>query len=220
MVISRDLKEYYARRAEEYEKVYAHPSRQGSIQWLQALLGQWFVGKRVLELSCGTGYWTPTLSAVATSVLATDINASVLEVAKGKSYPRGNVVFQVADAFFLDQVSGVFDAAFSGFWWSHISRIRLRAFLDSLHGRLQPDALVVFADNNPSADLHGRRSEYVDTARNQYSVRVLADGRQYEIIKNFPTESEVRETLDGIGYEVQYDQSPSYWCVCYRTGSS
>ena len=133
MVISRDLKEYYALRAEEYEKVYANPSRQESIQWLQTLLRQWFAGKRVLEVSCGTGYWTPTLSAVAESVLATDINESVLEVARRKSYPRGDVDFQLADAFSLDQVAGFFDAGFSGFWWSHISRVQLRAFLVSFH---------------------------------------------------------------------------------------
>lgn len=219
-MISRNLKEYYALRAEEYEKVYANPSRQESIKWLQALLRQSFVGKRVLEVSCGTGYWTPTLASVAVSVLATDVNESVLDIARGKSYPQANVDFQLADAFSLEQVEGIFDAGFSGFWWSHISRERLRAFLDSFHGRLQPGAVVVFADNNPSEDLHGKHSEYVDAAGNQYSLRDLEDGRQYEIIKNFPTEAEVREALDGIGQEVQYFQSPCYWCMSYRTCSS
>ena len=152
-------------------------------------------------------------------MLATDINESVLEVARRKSYPRGDVDFQLADAFSLDQVAGFFDAGFSGFWWSHISRVQLRAFLVSFHGQLQPDAVVVFADNNPREDLQGRRSEYVDAVGNQYSVRTLVDGRQYEIIKNFPTEAEIRAALEGVGDEVQYFQSPCYWCVSYRTCS-
>jgi demethylmenaquinone methyltransferase/2-methoxy-6-polyprenyl-1,4-benzoquinol methylase len=219
MPTSQETKEYYALRAAEYEKVYSKPSRQESIKWLRELLQNLLAGKRVLEISCGTGYWTPAIAEVAESVLATDINESVLQIAVGKSYVRQNVDFQVADVFSLDNVAGEFDGGFSGFWWSHVSKAQLKTFLSTFHSRLQTNALVVFADNHPVADLLGTTSGRVDEAGNQYSVRELERGGQYEIIKNFPTEGELRGVLEGLGHEVQYFSSACYWCVSYRTNA-
>jgi uncharacterized protein (TIGR01244 family) len=59
---------YYARRAREYDQVYAKPERQADIHALEALLPGLFTGRRVLELAGGrrmpprgrpTG-WPPT----------------------------------------------------------------------------------------------------------------------------------------------------------------
>ncbi|OGG49782.1 MAG: hypothetical protein A3F84_23205 [Candidatus Handelsmanbacteria bacterium RIFCSPLOWO2_12_FULL_64_10] len=217
--MNRDLQEYYALRAEEYEKIYAHPAKQGDIAWLRALLQRLLAGRHVLEATCGTGYWTPTVAEVAASVLATDLNESVLEIARGKSYPRGNVRFQVADAFRLEGVTGAFDAGFAGFWWSHVSKTRLRDFLRVFHGRLQPGALAVFADNNYVEGITHPRSDHVDDDGNTYSRRTLESGRQYEVLKNFPTEAEVREVLSDLADDIYYFNSTFYWCVSYKTVS-
>ena len=217
--MNTDIQEYYALRAEEYEKVYAHPEKQGDIAWLRSLLQRLFEGRRVLEVSCGTGYWTPAMAEVAASVLGVDINESVLEIARRKPYPRGNVRFQVADAFDLKNVTGDFDAGFAGFWWSHVSRPRLRDFLEAFHRRLQPGALVVFADNNYVEGVTHPMSDHVDEDGNTYSRRTLESGRQYEVLKNFPTEAGVREVLEGRADEIQYFNSTLYWCVSYQTVS-
>ncbi len=213
--MNRDIQEYYALRAEEYERIYAHPAKQADIAWLRALLQRLLTGRRVLEVTCGTGYWTPAVAEVAASVLATDLNESVLEIARGKSYPRGNVRFQVADAFCLEGVTGDFDAGFAGFWWSHVSKTRLRDFLRAFHGRLQPGALVVFADNNYVEGITHPRSDHVDEEGNTYSRRTLESGQQYEVLKNFPTEAEVREVLSGLASDIHYFDSTFYWCVSY-----
>ena len=69
-----DLKRYYAARAAEYDRVYAKPERQADIARLRDILTDLLKGHRVLEVACGTGYWTEPVGRVAESVLATDIN--------------------------------------------------------------------------------------------------------------------------------------------------
>lgn len=54
-----DLRAYYARRAVEYEAIYAQPERQADLRTLEAALPACFSGRSVLEVACGTGWWTP-----------------------------------------------------------------------------------------------------------------------------------------------------------------
>src|ERR1051325_5535846 len=58
-------------------------------------------GQRVLEIACGTGYWTEVLARTATSVMATDLNDEVLEIARRKPDPDGKVRFQREDTYHL-----------------------------------------------------------------------------------------------------------------------
>lgn len=53
------MADYYARRAREYDQVYFKPERQSDIRALEAWLPEPFAGRRVLEIACGTGWWTP-----------------------------------------------------------------------------------------------------------------------------------------------------------------
>ena len=71
------LKEYYAARAEEYEQIYELPERQEDIARLRAMLQALFSGHDVLEVACGTGYWTLPISLTARSILATDVGEEV-----------------------------------------------------------------------------------------------------------------------------------------------
>src|SRR5688572_16017448 len=113
-----DLAEYYAARASEYEAVYTKPERQGDLSQLRGVVGSYARGRTLLEVACGTGYWTAILAAHATSVIATDVGPEVLNIARAKRLPR--VTFVIADARALSEVPGNFDAAFAGFWWSHL----------------------------------------------------------------------------------------------------
>ena len=66
--------EYYKKRAKEYEDIYKKPERQKSILEYQDYIKELFQNRNVLELACGTGFWTETLTETAKTVLATDIN--------------------------------------------------------------------------------------------------------------------------------------------------
>ena len=124
---------YYARRAEEYERVYEKPERQDDIAHLTKDLKQIFAGQRVFEIACGTGYWTQSIAQTAHSVSATDINPEVLRIAKEKQYAHRNVKFGIADIYQLPTSEYPYDAGFGGFIWSHIPLNELPVFLSSFH---------------------------------------------------------------------------------------
>src|SRR4051812_47324167 len=87
---SSPLQAYYAARANEYDKIYDKPERQADLRlierWLPALLS----GKTVLEVACGTGYWTRLIAPAASSVVAIDSAPETLRIAEQR-VPAGNV---------------------------------------------------------------------------------------------------------------------------------
>ena len=208
------LPDYYARRAGEYEKIFAKPERQPDLTSLRTLLPGLFAGRDVLEIACGTGYWTPLISGTARSILATDINEEVLEVARHKIYPNRNVEFKIADAYTLANVAGRFSAGFAGFWWSHIPKERLSRFLECFHSKLCPGALVVFLDNNY---VEGSNTPIARSDRegNTFQKRKLEDGTEFEVMKNFPTETELRASVNTAAENIEVTQLKYYWCFRY-----
>ena len=179
------MEEYYRERATEYDTIYEKPERQEDLATLRGLLPSLVEGRSVLELACGTGYWTTALASSAHSVLATDLNESTLAVARTRPYPSP-VRFAVADAFALDDIPGDFDAIYAGFFWSHIPRADVRRFVDGLLERAE---LVILADN---LYVEGSSSPITrtDALGDTFQTRRLADGREFEVLKNFPGDAE------------------------------
>jgi len=209
------MEAYYARRAREYEKIYDKPERQADLARLREDIPALFRGERVLEIACGTGYWTPLIAEAATSVLAVDFSDETLQVARAKPYPKGNVVFQQGDAYALPAWPERFSASYAGFWWSHVPLERLDAFLAGLHARLAPGARVAFMDNlyvDGSSTPLARR----DAAGNTYQERRLADGSRHEVLKNFPAPGELEARLARAGTDVKVTRYEYYWLATYR----
>ena len=123
------LETYYARRAAEYERIYDKPERQAELEWLRERIPQLLAGRRVLETACGTGYWTREIARKAGFVTATDINEPVLAVARAKRLPPRRVQFERADAYAPGSAGLGADAAFAGFWWSHLALPDLERWL-------------------------------------------------------------------------------------------
>src|SRR5690349_22677599 len=78
------LREYYARRAAEYEKIYSKPERQANLARMTDDVAEAFRGRSVLEVACGTGWWTPHIARHAQRVDAYDINDETLAIARTK----------------------------------------------------------------------------------------------------------------------------------------
>lgn len=114
------MRDYYAQRAKNYDTIYAKPERQNDLQELAERVSVVLENHTVLEVACGTGYWTERFATSAQSVLATDINQIMLDIAQTKNLPEGKVKFAIADAFDLPQ--GDYSACFAGFWWSHVKK--------------------------------------------------------------------------------------------------
>ena len=112
-----DLIDYYTRRALEYERIYHKPERQKDLGTLRLLVAEQLADREVLEIACGTGYWTEVIAPAARSVVATDASEAVMDVARHKTYPEGRVRFATADAFDPAAIDGRFTALFAGFFW-------------------------------------------------------------------------------------------------------
>lgn len=223
--VDHALTTYYARRAQQYERVYHKPERQADLGKLRRRVAEAFAGKQVLEVACGTGYWTELISHRAASVVALDINEEVLALARAKPVASGKVTFLRGDGFTLPEWQGDFNAALAGFWWSHVPKGRLRGFLDGLHRGLQPGATVMFFDNayvegssTPLSrqDSDGNPVSYRDADGNTYQERVLDDGSTHQIVKNFPTQEELRAVVAGVAFEVRIEFLTYYWLLTYR----
>ena len=215
LVTGESLLTYYAQRAHEYERIYDKPERQPELGRLHAWLRDALAGHRILEVACGTGYWTQAVASVADSITATDASPEVLELARHKAYPAGRVQFALADAYALDRVDGDFTAGLAVFWWSHVPRERQEGFLRGLHRRLGVGAVVVLMDNRyveGSSTAISRR----DAAGNTYQQRRLTDGTTHEVLKNFPNRPELEAPFAVFAEELSIAELTYYWTVRYR----
>jgi ubiquinone/menaquinone biosynthesis C-methylase UbiE len=208
-----ELKSYYRARAVEYDQVYLKPERQNDLFKIRDWLPSKFREANVLEVACGTGYWTQFVAPVASAMLAIDIAEETLAIAKSR-IGNDRVVFQIGDAYDLPKDRGAFDAAFAGFWFSHIPKSRWREFLQDLSSCLQPNAKVVLLDNlyveGSSSAITDRDSE-----GNTYQTRKLADGSGHKILKNFPSKNEMLQVTNGIGSNPQFTCWQYYWAFEY-----
>ncbi|APV48443.1 hypothetical protein BWI17_01335 [Betaproteobacteria bacterium GR16-43] len=207
------LEKYYAKRASEYEKVYEKPERQAELAWLRNRIPELLRGRTVLEVACGTGYWTQFIATQARSVYACDINEPVLEIAREKELPP-SVHFFRADAVGLEGVPSGCNAAFAGFWWSHVKKADIAKFVQHLAARLEPGSKVVILDNQfheGSSTPLSRRDEEGNT----YQMRKLANGDAFEILKNFPTPGEFTAAVQGVAHEAHLETLQYYWLLVF-----
>lgn len=211
---SPELVDYYRRRAREYEAIYAKPERQADLARLRSHMAHRLAGRRVLEVACGTGYWTVLVAHTAASIVATDATEAPMRIAMSKDYGAANVRFEIADAYALDEALGRFDAALAVFWWSHVPLGRVGDFLTSLHRRLEPGARVLLMDNlyvdGSSTPIAER-----DAEGNTYQRRTLSDGSENRVLKNFPTEADLRASLAPHARTFAYEPLEYYWLVEY-----
>lgn len=205
------LQQYYSARANEYEKVYDKPERQADLRVLHTVVPEYFIGRHVLDVACGTGYWTRRIATRAATVVGCDISPEVLTVARAKHPASLPADYVLCDAFALHRVATRVDAALVGFWWSHILRSDLPRFLTGLHGRLPVGSRVMIVDNRYVAGSNWPLSR-TDSEGNTFQRRILEDGTEYEVLKNFSSPDEIREAIMSAGgSEPDIRELPYYW---------
>ena len=197
---------YYEARAPEYDDWYLRRGRyeRGPVhdtawnaeldiagRWLDALP---FTGE-IVELAAGTGWWSPLL-AVKGELSLYDGNPGPLERARERLVAhRLRAHLHVRDAW--DEPDRRVDAVFTGFWLSHIPRDRLDAFLALVRRWLRPGGLFAFIDSLPD-----EQSSAIDhpTPADDLSLRHLADGREFTIVKVYYTPDELEDALRRAGF--------------------
>ena len=209
-----DLAGYYAARAGEYERIYDKPERQTDLAVLRDRIPRALADRGVIEIACGTGYWTQFIAPSARSVTAIDINDETIDVARTKRYPPGRVTFEVADVYALAPRFTGFSGAFAGFWWSHVPVAERNRFVAAVHRALAPGAVVVILDNRyvPGSSTP---ISHVDADGNSYQRRALADGSEHVVLKNFPTEAQLRAEIGDAVAAIEYIELDYYWLLGY-----
>ena len=217
-VLKQDMAEYYAKRSAVYEEIYTRPERQDELLTLQVRVQEIMEGHDVLEIACGTGFWTEQIAATAQSVLATDVNPEMMKLAQAKKTLAGKVQFAVTDVFNLDfnpPPEKPFTAVFLGFLWSHIGRQDQSKLLAHLRAKLGANILLVMIDNSyvdGSSTVIARTDEHGNTYQ-QRRLPGQPDGDRYEIMKNFPTDSNLRKTLASHTRDLRILRLEYYWML-------
>ncbi|MEM7048185.1 MAG: class I SAM-dependent methyltransferase [Acidobacteriota bacterium] len=207
---------YYERRAPEYEAIYRKPERQDDLAKLAARLPARFTGRRVLEIAAGTGYWTRRLEESARLLVAVDAAFEPLILARRRMH---NPALR-GDAFDLPLATASFDAAFAGFWWSHLELRQRSTFLAGLHRVLEPAARVVLLDNRYVAGSSTAISD-TDAAGNTYQRRRLADGSHHRVLKNFPDGDELCALVRACdGRRPRFEELDYYWLLEYELAAA
>lgn len=208
-----EMQRYYANRAPYYDAVYDKPERRGDIAFLKSHLPAQPKGHSVIEVACGTGYWTQFIAPVATSYLAFDSTPEPLEFARLRP-DTDNVQFRLGDAYAPPNGTVTYQAAFAGLWFSHVPIERRSVFLTALHRTLRQGARVIFIDNS---EVQCREFPIVerDARGNSYQHRQLRNGSIHRVLKNFPNQAELEQMLSGIGEQVQYRELANFWLLEY-----
>jgi len=213
--LKSEIETYYSRRAYEYEQIYDKAERHDDLETLKQLVKNFLQNKSVLEIACGTGYWTEILSNSANSIVAIDSSKEVLDIATLKSYKKRNVKFINDNALSLSKIKDTFSASFCGFWLSHILKKNIESFLNNLHLKLKPGSIVVMIDNN-FVECSSTPVSRKDEGGNSYQLRKLEDGSEFEILKNFYLEDELKYIFKNFSSNFEIINLKYYWMIKYN----
>jgi SAM-dependent methyltransferase len=210
-MLHTDPAAYFTARAATYQDVYERPEQREELLLLQDKLAELMEGHAVLEVGCGTGYWTRQLAEVAESVTAVDSNAAMLAVARQGG--DDGIEWVQGDACDLP-ASDAYTACFGGFWWSHLPREQQAAWLSGLQKKLGKDTLLVLIDNN-YVEGSSTPIAHTDAEGNTFQIRALA-GERYDVMKNFPTDSALRKRFADHAREIRVKRTEHFWILSCR----
>lgn len=101
-------------------------------------------GKRALEIGCGTGLFTEMFAQTGVQLIAVDISADLLEIARARGLPAEQVQF-LEKRFEDCDVGGPFDAVIGS---SVLHHLDLQAALAKIYELLKPGGVMSFAEPN------------------------------------------------------------------------
>lgn len=214
---NNDINTYYSKRASEYEQIYYReiPERQQEIAEIEEYLIELVNGKSVVELACGTGYWTERMSRTARCVLSSDYSLEMIAEAQKKDYVCPTQFVQ-ADMYGMPVQRHSFDIAVFGFWFSHEPVQRYEKFFRLLKSFVKTTGQIWLLDNNSPAEGDQFKSTGTDEHGNNYKQRFLNNGEEYSVLKNYFEENQLKEI-----FEAEFDiedliYKKYYWHILLR----
>jgi len=209
--------EYFSKKAPEYEEVYAIPDpiRLKEQEIIEQYITNSFTNRYVLEIACGTGYWTKHLLKSAQKVVAIDASDKMLEISSKQyaSYPQVN--FFLADAYNPPISFPPFSGTMANFWFSHVPKKNMHQFLDTLHSRLSSNAFVLFVDSNFRGEESGKFIQKKGT-EDTWKRRKLQNGEEYDVLKNYFTKNELEDVFSKYAKNLDIQYLTNFWIAGYH----
>ena len=119
----------------------------GKLRWarrVKMLSNHLRVGMRVLELGCGTGYFTRELARSGADIVAIDVSPELLEIARADcSTP--NVRYEIQDACVMSYRDAVFDSVVGS---SVLHHFEIKEALLEIYRVLKSDGTIYFTEPN------------------------------------------------------------------------
>jgi len=189
--------EYYRARAQEYDESISEAVdllKPGKELLLQ--LGKF---DSILELACGTGMWTETLTHMGKEVTAVDAAPEMLEIARQK-LGEENIQYQQADLFHWEATQQ-YDLVFFANWLSHVPPEALDEFLKKVKQAVRDGGQIAMIDQYSPSD-----SDKQVATDDIYAKRPIQDGRQFTIVKAFYNLEYLQGKFESQGFEVSVDK--------------
>jgi 2-polyprenyl-3-methyl-5-hydroxy-6-metoxy-1,4-benzoquinol methylase len=210
---------YYRARASEYDAWFL---RQGRYDRGEAHATQWFTEVArlehaldafkpegdILELACGTGWWTERLAHYGVSLTAVDASPEVIALNRAR-LPEANITYVEADLFDW-QPERTFDTVFFSFWLSHVPPEHFAGFWETVRRCLKPEGRVFLIDSRyEQASL--ARDHVLNGADATTVTRRLDDGRAFDIVKVFYEPESLAAQLAGLGWKAHIRQTETFF---------
>lgn len=217
--------EYYRARASEYDEWFLRQGRydQGSehtqawfheVTELQAVLEELNPLSNVLELACGTGWWTEQLVKGADHVTAVDASPEVIKLNAART--KSPAISYIQADIFNWQSENKFDLVFFSFWLSHVPPERFITFWKTVENALVPGGRVFLIDSLYKQESTSR-DQSLPEPESTVAKRKLNDGREFKIVKLFYTPEVLREKLEPLGWQVKANQTEHFFVYAEAT---
>lgn len=214
--------EYYRARADEYDQWWQRAGRYdrgpaATALWrcevaeVEAALHRLAPTGSILELACGTGWWTRHLAERASSLTCVDASPEVIAVNRKRLAEAGlpTPAYVEADLFAWTP-SRRYDVVFFSFWLSHVPTERFASFWRMVASALKPGGQVFFIDSLPDATSTANNHAPPDAA-SIVQQRKLDDGRTFQVVKLYPDPIALGAELRSLGWSVEVRCTQTYF---------
>jgi SAM-dependent methyltransferase len=210
------LRRYYDQRANVYDDMYlrSDPDWRKDLETLADEMAKALNGRRVLEVACGTGFWTEIAAKTAKRVVAIDASEKMLELARKRKKRNVNVGYIRGDAYSLEEIPGKFDAGLANFWFSHVPKSRTAEFLSGFHNRLERPAIVFMADNRYVPGIGGQLITKLGI-EDTFKLREGSDGSKHEVLKNYYDRDTLELLFSPKASNMKIHEMRYFWSVQY-----
>lgn len=188
----REQIEYYRARAPEYEAT-AVPKNSPEWQAARQVVQRLSQFETILELACGTGYWTQELVRHTAQLTAVDAAPEMLDFNRAR-VNDSRVRYECVNLFEWEPTQK-FDLVFFAFWLSHVPESLLESFLMRVQRAVKKGGHVFLVD-----EPRGTKNVLTSSTQGNRQARTLNDGRTFNIVKEYYAPDHVCAQLTRLGF--------------------